>query len=413
MNRKLFISSILLIAAGAGVLCGIWLYRYVSTKQAEEYRATCTGRTAEYLEIYDKWRNLAHDDSADSSDAVPPQLPEQTPAEQSERLRAYLPEIARNGLKEPLMIAEMLYGPKWAGKVRNYKSLQEILDVISSAGMITVMLGVIVMSSCYLKLCAVFIAGKCRRTPTEDDYAEPPEDTGKTVSLVDSGEDTANTADNAEIVDKEPEKADNEHEEEKLDYYHTISNQKNLLTADDVHNAVSPAARLVPEKKAEQLAQLYTTEPVKPDNGLSELTQEVTAIRQFASKQQDRVQQLQDGYDWTIIKRFCMRIIRCIDNLDGRIKNLSKSGADVSYLLDVRDELVFAIESSGVEQIPIQPGSVYTGNEKIAEAIADKQATDDPELTGKVAAVIRPGYQYVINDQQVRVVRTAQVVLYE
>ena len=40
-------------------------------------------------------------------------------------------------------------------------------------------------------------------------------------------------------------------------------------------------------------------------NALTELTQEVSAIRQFTAQQQNRVKQLQDGYDWNIIKRFC------------------------------------------------------------------------------------------------------------
>ena len=53
---------------------------------------------------------------------------------------------------------------------------------------------------------------------------------------------------------------------------------------------------------------------------LTELTEEVGDSRLAA--QQDQMRKLQDGYDWMIIRRFCMRIIRCIDNVDDRMARL-------------------------------------------------------------------------------------------
>ena len=419
MNRKLLTGSVLLIIAGITGLVGVWTYRYTAAQRAEQYKASSTDTSKEYLRLYDEWRNSTSGGKEGYEPGniafAPPQLPQQTPDAQAARLKANMPEIARqrNGLKETAAIAEMLYGPGWENKVEKYRNLQEILDIVSTAGMITVMLGTIVMFSCLLKLCFSLIAAKCKRTDPDDGYVQISDDRSKLVEHADN---------DAQTAPDSHENAENSPDDEKLDYFHTIS-QKSLLGADDMHNAISPD-RTVPEplqqasqssqqKNEPQLAQLYTTEPATADKSLTELTQEVSAIRQFASQQQDRVRQLQDGYDWTIIKRFCMRIIRCIDNLDSRIRNLFDQGTETGCLHDVRDELVFAIESSGVEQIPIQTGSVYKGSEKIAEAIAEKEHTDDPELAGKVARVVRPGYQYVINDQQVRVVRSAQVVLYE
>jgi molecular chaperone GrpE (heat shock protein) len=426
MNKKLLTGSILLMIAGIAGLAGVWTYRHTAAQRAEQYKASSTDRSKEYLRLYDEWRNSTTGGKEGYEPgnlaSAPPQLPQQTPEEQAARLKANLPQIARHGLKEPAAIADMLYGQGWEHKVKKYKDLQEILDIVSAAGTVTVMLGTIFMSSCLLKLCISVIAAKLKRTDPVEDYTQLPDDRSELTELTDDETQTAlETHKNAESGT----------DDEKLDYFHTISNQKSLLGADDLHNAISPD-RTVPEplqqtsqsareKNEPQLTKLYSTEPVTAsgnepaaaDKNLTELTQEVSAIRQFASQQQDRVRQLQDGYDWTIIKRFCIRIIRCIDNLDSRIRNLSDQGTETGYLQDVRDELVFAIESSGVEQIQIQTGSVYKGNEKIAEAVAEKEHTDDPELAGKVARVVRPGYQYAINDQQVRVVRSAQVVLYE
>jgi len=161
---------------------------------------------------------------------------------------------------------------------------------------------------------------------------------------------------------------------------------------------------------ATEHAMLMSTEPVS--NTLDELTQEVSAIREFATQQQDRVRQLQEGYDWTIIKRFCLRIIRCIDNLDDRINSLATRDKETQLLEDVRDELVFALESSGVEQFEPAINAHYKGLEKIAEAVRKKEHTEHAGLSGKIAKVVRAGYRYVLNDDDVKIVRAAQVKLY-
>jgi molecular chaperone GrpE (heat shock protein) len=148
------------------------------------------------------------------------------------------------------------------------------------------------------------------------------------------------------------------------------------------------------------------------DSTLSALSEQVTAIREYTSHQQDRLEKLQDGYDWNIIRTFCLRVIRCIDNLDGRIKRLSGKGDSAVHLEEVHDELIFALESSGIEQYKPEINSEYRGKEKYAEAVKEKQSCDDPKKSGRIADVIRPGYQYFINEDNVKVVRTAQVKLY-
>ncbi len=148
------------------------------------------------------------------------------------------------------------------------------------------------------------------------------------------------------------------------------------------------------------------------NNTLVELTQEVAAIREYASNQQDRVKKLQEGYDWNIIKTFCLRVIRCIDNLESRISQLSEQDVKTPNLEEIKEELVFALESSGVERFEPEINSDYRGQEKNAEAVKEKEHCDDPNMKGKIAKVIRPGYQYLIDEENVKVVRTAQVKLF-
>ncbi|MEE9369895.1 MAG: nucleotide exchange factor GrpE [Sedimentisphaerales bacterium] len=162
-----------------------------------------------------------------------------------------------------------------------------------------------------------------------------------------------------------------------------------------------------------QSVQQTTLEHSKPlENGLKELTQHISAIREYAAQQQNRMEKLQDGYDWNIIRTFCLRIIRCIDNLENRIAQLSERNVETAQLEEVRDELVFALESSGVEQFKPQLNSDYRGQEKKAEAVKDRHSCDDPNMPGKIAEVIKPGYQYVIDEENVKVVRMAQVRLF-
>jgi molecular chaperone GrpE (heat shock protein) len=158
---------------------------------------------------------------------------------------------------------------------------------------------------------------------------------------------------------------------------------------------------------------LEVRERSKPLNSaISELTQQVSAIREYAACQQDRLEKLQDGYDWNIIRAFCLRVIRCIDNLESRISQLNEEDIKATHLEEVRDELIFALESSGIEQFEPETNSEYRGQEKFAEAVKDKQCSDDAKHTGKIANVIRPGYQYFINEENTKVVRPAQVRLF-
>ncbi|MFB0525305.1 MAG: nucleotide exchange factor GrpE [Phycisphaerae bacterium] len=164
-------------------------------------------------------------------------------------------------------------------------------------------------------------------------------------------------------------------------------------TAQDVQQAVAEQSRPI-------------------NNTLSELTQQVAAIREYASGQQDRVKKLQEGYDLNIIKNFCLRVIRCIDNLESCIGRQSEQSSETMHLKEARDELLFALESSGVEQFEPEINSDYRGQERHAEAIKEKECSDDPNLAGKIAKVIKPGYQYFIDEENVKVVRPAMVKLF-
>lgn len=198
----------------------------------------------------------------------------------------------------------------------------------------------------------------------------------------------------------------------------SVSRQPDQEKVSTVENPLKEQADDLQKQMAEfkqmaQSVQQVTREQSEPlSNTLKELTQQVSAIREYAASQQDRVEKLQDGYDWGIIRTFCLRVIRCIDNLEGRLAELPKDDGAVRHLEEVRDELLFALESSGVEQFRPEINSEFHGQEKLAEALKEKQPAKKPDQAGKIAKVIRPGYRYIIDDDNYRIVRTAQVKLY-
>jgi len=169
-------------------------------------------------------------------------------------------------------------------------------------------------------------------------------------------------------------------------------------------------AELSAVAKTIQQTSLEHSEPL--NNTLAELTEQVSAIREYASWQQERVEKLQEGYDWNIIRTFCLRVIRCIDNVEAHIDRLSKQNIGTTELEETRDELIFALESSGIERFEPEVNSDYGGQEKMTEAVKDKERNTNPKLKGKIAKVVRPGYRYSIDEENVKVVRTAQVQLF-
>ncbi len=191
-----------------------------------------------------------------------------------------------------------------------------------------------------------------------------------------------------------------------------LSDEKSVDSIAKLEDSLKAQTELLEERTAQSVQQAIIEHSKPLDSTLKDLAQQVSAIREYTACQQERVEKLQDGYDWNIVKTFCLRIIRCIDNLENRISQLSSKSAKTEHLEDIKDELIFALESSGIEQFEPEINSDYRGQEKYAEAVKGKQPCDKSKQKGKIAKVIRPGYQYFINEENIKIVRSAQVKLF-
>ena len=397
MNKRLVIWSLVFMLAGVAGLVGVFLEKVREERRTASYKAKYGKETDECFNV------------DDGKGGVKTQ--EQLKQEQLIKLKADLTDLAK-GVKSPPIFADVLYGDNWRQEVSKYKKKMKLVRGIVFGSTVSILGGVLI-GLIYHSQCVIpSIAGKfrCSMQVNKEVVKE-----GRVCENTEAETPARlNTDSNRRVRQTQPNES---RYNDGAGHFHRRRHQRPADSLELKESLSSQAESFGKEAGqfehsvvTEQIAKLMSTEPVS--NSLNELTQEVSAIREFAAEQQDRVKQLQEGYDWTIIKRFCLRIIRCIDNLNERIRKLSQQDQETGHLEDVRDELVFALESSGVEQFEPQIDADYKGLEKLVEAVQERESTQKTRLSGKIAKVVRPGYQYVLNSDDVKIVRAAQVRLY-
>jgi molecular chaperone GrpE (heat shock protein) len=439
LKKSLILGSVFLLV---GVSLYLWIRADEQTEQQNEgsYKFT---ETDDYIKQYQEWLQLPPDQRTEMPLVLEgkDKTSEQFRQEQQARLRADIDRLATGEITvNPF--SDILYGENWQDKVDEYKKQNEFNEyVLTSSIVCTTMGGSIYAWWILLWTTRSIIKNSSNlRHRIANRYRD--------INKIEDDEPLITEVDDL-MQDQQQKKSDEKQKDEKqkrrtnLEEHLTASagsSRQNPIPVKSGFKAVEKAAylgktsagtekidRLLSDAKGPELKKLAfktttswgrknsetkeeKSEPI--NSAITELTQQVSAIREYAACQQDRLEKLQDGYDWNIVKTFCLRIIRCIDNLENRINRLGKKESKVIHLEEVMDELIFALESSGIEQYEPEINSDYRGQEKYAEAVKDKQENDDPNQTGKIAQVIRPGYQYFINEENVKVVRPAQVKLF-
>ncbi|HCO92724.1 MAG TPA: nucleotide exchange factor GrpE, partial [Phycisphaerales bacterium] len=402
----------------------------ITGKQKEQQNVASYSftETDDYIRQYTEWLRLPPDERTELPLVLDkdgkPKTKDQLLQGQQARLKADLDKLA-TGETSVNPFADILYGESWQEELRKYKERNEMNEyVLTSSIVCTTMGGSIYAWWLLFGTTRFFMRCVSRLRGFKDDNQAGPKkvQSSKSVSVgakdFERGQKThkehsrlekhldiiAGSGPKSPVPVKSRPKV-----VERLPLKGKVSNDTEKITrllSDEKTLGVKTAAKAV-KKDSE------TREHAKPLNSaINELTEQVSAIREYAANQQDRLEKLQDGYDWNIIRTFCLRVIRCIDNLESRINQMNEKDIKATHLEEVRDELIFALESSGIEQYEPEIHSEYRGQEKYAEAVKDKQDSNNPKQAGKIANIIRPGYQYFINEGNVKVVRPAQVKLF-
>ena len=460
MRKKFVILGLVLLLAGSVMLGGVLVEERKQQQRAANYESNRDLETGEFLEQYNEWMQ--------SFPEEPAQLPfeldgygksekeAQLRQKQQERLQADLGKLAA-GEMDVYPFADLLYGADWQSELNKYKKRKELSEFVLTGSIVCISMGGTIFAWYLLLWLGRFLVKylsdlkkhlpdvlkrltkvrkeKPAETDTEKDEEEQEQEQQKNQRqsqlekqskvFRNSGKRNSKLNENQAALSTKSasrsDKQDRRGAKKRLGTYSDNNAEKIAVLLSD-EESVDSIARLEDSLKAQteqleertaQSVQQAIMEHSKPlDSTLKDLAQQVSAIREYAACQQERVEKLQDGYDWNIIKTFCLRIIRCIDNLENRISQLSGKGAKTEHLEDIRDELIFALESSGIEQFEPEINSDYRGQEKYAEAVKNKQLCDKSKQKGKIAKVIRPGYQYFINEDNIKVIRSAQVKLF-
>ncbi|MBL7186663.1 MAG: nucleotide exchange factor GrpE [Phycisphaerae bacterium] len=427
MRKNLTIIASILLVIGGAALCWVLAEERKDSEQAAHYKSNYSTERDDYVKRYNEWLQTPPQERAelplllDENGKI--KTREQLWQEQQGRLRADLDKLATGEITAPPSFADVLYGESWQTELSEYDKRKERQAFVFTGSIVCTSMGGLVYAWWLLlwagRLVVKAASGlkrsfrRLRCTAGQNDQEKPePADAEDVLPEQKAGEQQGQPAQRARISVKPvtPPAGEREcrpmgsvtqrprttREREKITVL--MSDEKSSDTKTSTGGAREFQA--VPEQ----------SKPI--DSTLTDLTQQVSAIREYAASQQDRLEKLQDGYDWNIIRTFCLRVIRAVDNLESQIAQLKDEDAETTHLEQVRDELIFALESSGIEQFEPETDSEYRGQERSAEAIKEKQGCDDPEQAGKIANVIRPGYQYFINEGNVKIVRPAQVRLY-
>jgi len=470
MHKKSAILGLILLLAGIIAYEWILIEKRKEQQQLASYKLKYSSETDKYLKQFNRWLQLTPEERALSPWAANTSDKTKTEAqliqEQQERLKADLDKLAA-GETQVHPFADVLYGKNWQNKLKKYKSQKELRESIFTSSIVCTSTGGVIFTWCILQwlikalsrlkplkkffslfdrpLKSLFANVLGNRKEAEDNEKELREYCGKGQTHYDlENQDENHSAtlsksdwQNSTTIKHKSKRRKNgqapQPEKNAKKIAVLLSDEKYTESEQPLSKATerpiikeprksTPTLKGQAEYMEEQMAELKkmantvqktTLEHSKPlNNAIKELTQQVSAIREYAAFQQNRVEKLQDGYDWNIVRTFCLRIIRCIDNLENRISQLSKEGIETADLKEVKDELIFALESSGIEQFEPEVNSDYRGQEKFAEAVKQKQPCNNSKQTGKIAKVIRPGYQYFISENNIKVVRTAQVKLF-
>lgn len=146
----------------------------------------------------------------------------------------------------------------------------------------------------------------------------------------------------------------------------------------------------------------------KLSNGLNQLLlgmkSELEAVKNIALEKEVKIQRYEEGYDQKNIKNFLGDLLRITD-----YANSNKETTD--SMNEIYEDLELLLEDVGVEKINFNIGDSYDGNAKVVKII-DTLQTEDITQDNTVAKIIKNGYFIQIADEQIKVIRPVEVVLY-
>lgn len=137
----------------------------------------------------------------------------------------------------------------------------------------------------------------------------------------------------------------------------------------------------------------------------------LSGVTSYIESNAQRTRRLEEGYDFHILKNFARQIIREITTLENMIDKTDDQEKK-AIMQNSIDAMIELLERNSIIRIIPQEGSPYAGQEKFAECASEKIYNQAGDLNGRIAKVVRGGYQYEFNDGSIRVIAPAKVILF-
>ncbi len=139
----------------------------------------------------------------------------------------------------------------------------------------------------------------------------------------------------------------------------------------------------------------------------------LSSLKEFVAEQKAELRRMREGYDWSVINSMCVGLIGVIDKLDEDIRALGKGG-EKERLREARAMLVLLLETYDVREQSPKVGSAFVENEADEEKYKVTMVkSDQKDMKGKVARVIKPSFVYESAGNQQRVLRVAEIEVYQ
>ena len=135
-------------------------------------------------------------------------------------------------------------------------------------------------------------------------------------------------------------------------------------------------------------------------------------LKEFVAEQKAELRKMQEGYNWSVINSMCMGLIRIIDKLDEDIKNTSNKDTKKS-LSDSRALITAMLETYDVAEISPEVGKAYQDEDKSENIKVTMVKPKKQEKKGTVARVIKPSFIYQGGYEQEKVLRAAEIEVYQ
>lgn len=149
------------------------------------------------------------------------------------------------------------------------------------------------------------------------------------------------------------------------------------------------------------------------EQGLQSIGAAINAIRDYTIEKNAELRRYKDGYDYTLLRNFSIRMIQAIEEIEEQLEMAVKEGCEAELQTKLRhacEGVIMALDSQGIERFEPEIGAELDLNSGKMEPIG-KQITDLDANHNKICKVVRAGYRLFQESGEHKIIQPAHVVI--